>query len=325
MDKLNVVYVIVSSGEDFFCKQLLISILSLRYRMENKVNIILLTESSTKEYLETGKNKILDLIDELVEQKLDDKYSAGAKSRILKTIMRNVINGDFLYIDCDTVICENLESIKFFQHSCAVLDNHQSVNKEINEFKICVRNAEKMGYSVGYQGKHMNSGVIWCKDDNVTRNFFENWYKLWLQGYDNGIYIDQLSFNEVNNRMDGVIHEMEGIWNCQLRYGIRFLAEAKILHYFASNMNDGCKYGYYLTNKKFLNELKINEEIPERFVKIIISPRCAFGTPIIEDINSENYIIINSNVGALCRIILKRTPQFFDLFNRFLGYFKKDR
>ena len=131
---LKVVYVLVSDLKDYFYEQMLISIASLRYRMDS-VNIILLTEQVTGQLLKEKKAEVYSLVDRVVIHKVNGAFNMAEKSRILKTKMRNSIEGDFLYIDCDTVVCENLEQITELKCTGAVLDNHQLVNKEIYEFR----------------------------------------------------------------------------------------------------------------------------------------------------------------------------------------------
>ncbi len=321
---LKVVYVLVSDLKDYFYEQMLISIASLRYRMDS-VNIILLTEQVTGQLLKEKRAEVYSLVDRVVIHKVDGAFNMAEKSRILKTKMRNIIEGDFLYIDCDTVVCENLEQITEIKCTGAVLDNHQLVNREIYEFRPVVKRAEIMGYSCGYQDKHFNTGVMWCKDDPETHQFCDLWHRLWLEGYKKGILYDQLSLNEANNRMGGRLQELNGEWNCQLRYGLPYLAEAKIIHYFASNfsVNSERTFAYLLTDPVYLKAIRKERGIPDIVNKMIEKPRSAFHYAIIVDTGSLNYILMNSNMGALLRFLYRKHKKIFIKTDRILEATRK--
>ena len=325
IDKLKVVYVLVSNDQDFFCEQLLISILSLRHRMSD-VYICLLTEEKTHKTLVGNRKEVLSLVDDVNIQQLSDNYSMAEKSRILKTMMRDVIEGDFLYIDCDTVICDSLQCITRIEKTSAVLDNHQKVNESIYEFASAINNAKKMGYSVGYHNMHYNGGILWCKDNTETRNFFKTWNQLWFEGNKKNILADQMSLNECNFRMNGFIHELEGVWNCQLRFGIPYLADAKIIHYFASNFNkyNERKFGYLLTDCEYFQQMK-NGEIPDKVKDIINNPKAAFNYSIIIDVENPDYLIISSNIGKFQRYIFRKHNFLFSKIDKVLGVLNKWR
>ncbi|MCR5766190.1 MAG: hypothetical protein K6G09_09485 [Treponema sp.] len=57
----------------------------------------------------TGPRAVLkDAVDELKVLTLDEKFTPMLRSRYLKTVMRNVIDGDFLYMDSDIAIVGDL-------------------------------------------------------------------------------------------------------------------------------------------------------------------------------------------------------------------------
>lgn len=79
---LKVVYVLVSDLKDYFYEQMLISIASLRYRMDS-VNIILLTEQVTGQLLKEKKAEVYSLVDRVVIHKVNGAFNMAEKSRIL--------------------------------------------------------------------------------------------------------------------------------------------------------------------------------------------------------------------------------------------------
>lgn len=324
---LTVVYVLVSTEKDYFYEQFLVSLTSLRYRM-SEVNVILLIEQDTNQYIQTKHKEINELVEQIIVHELPAEYSMVARSRILKTMMRQLVNGDFLYIDCDTVICSSLEDIQKVQYSSAVLDNHCEVTEQIVEFIPVMKRAERFGFSVGYQNKHFNGGVLWCKDDKKTREFFEQWNMTWNETYKKGIMIDQLSFNEVNNRMEGTFSEISGEWNCQLRYGLPYLSDAKIIHYFASNFNNNlseAQFAYKFTKGEILIKVRECGKVPDDVFQLIKKPRGAFEQAIIIGAKSVNYYMIKSYLAGALRRLYRKHPKLFARLNSIAGKMKKGK
>lgn len=324
---LTVVYVLVSTEKDYFYEQFLMSVTSLHYQMK-EVNVVLLVEQDTNKYIQEKHSEIKELVDQIIIQKLPVECSMAVRSRMLKTSMRNLIDGDFLYIDCDTVICSPLDTIQSLQYSSAVLDNHYKVTEQIVEFGAVIKRAEQFGFSVGYNGNHFNSGVLWCKDDDLTREFFGRWNEIWNETCSQGVMIDQLSFNEVNNQMNGAIAEMEGEWNCQLRYGLPYLKDAKIIHYFASNLgskNQELKFACEFTSHELWKKIRNHGRITDEIYNMLCEPKRAFKNAIIVEIKTENYYIINSNIVAIVRAFYRRWPKTFWKIDSILGKMRRKK
>lgn len=320
---LQVVYVLVCNEKNYFYEQFLISFTSLKFQMKN-VDIKVLTDQDTYNYLMNEHPEIRNQINCLIPYNMSKQYNMAARSRILKMKMRKLIQGDFLYIDCDTLICESLEEICEIPYSSAVLDNHSTVDDHLQNFKSVIKRANQFSFSVGFKNCHYNSGVLWCKDNIETRRFFDNWYCLWKETYQKGVIADQLSFNEINNRMNGVFKEMDGRWNCQIRFGIPFLAEAKIIHYFASNKSKVVerKFSYYFTDENIYKDIREKQFISEHIQELIEKPKNAFQKADLVEICTPNYYIINSNIGALFRMVYRKFPHFFWCMDNVLGVFR---
>lgn len=322
---LRVVYILVSGEKDYYYEQFLISATSLKYRMYN-VEIVLLTEQYTNKYIQKNHKEVNAIADRIIVYEMAKDYNIVARSRVLKTKMRELIEGDFLYIDCDTVICDNLEDIGGIEHSSAVLDCHSLLSEKLYEFGPVKERAENFQFSPGYKNQHFNSGVIWCKDDERTRDFFSHWHDTWFETYKQGIISDQLSFNEVNHEMRGAIVAMEGIWNCQIKYGVQYLAKAKIIHYFATNINCGIqekKFAYKLADVKAWKQVKERNGIPNEIMKLLYNPKDAFEKALLIEVDTANYHILNSNIGGLIRWLYRKHSNLYRMIDAFGSKLKK--
>jgi hypothetical protein len=258
-------YVLVSNENDFFLEQLLVSITSLRLKTPD-ASVLVMTDDITALTL-TGKRAALYSIAEVKSFNLPSELNNLRRSRWLKTTMRQHINGDFLYIDCDTVIAADLSDINDLAINLgAVPDQHTHVNEHPLRKRFYTLD-KILGFSSAIDMNiHFNGGILFCKDVLVTHNFFEEWHKLWLYSISKNIEVDQPSLNQTNVNFEGIITELDGKWNCQIEFsGLQYLLEAKIIHYFTSNRN---KKPFVPANDSFLKSIKrtgqVSPEIKER-------------------------------------------------------------
>jgi len=273
---IKYLYVLVSNEADYYLEQLLMSITSLRIHTPDAF-VSLLIDDTTEEGLKDKRKNILNLVNELKSIKIDSRFNKKARSRWLKTSMRKHIEGDFLFIDCDTIISEDLSDIENLNMDLgAALDGHapwQDLHAKDNN-----QNVDKMlGFSASFTSdKCFNSGVIFCRDISICHKFFDEWHGLWLYCFEKGVLIDQPSFNQVILLMGNSVIELDGKWNCQiLAIGmLKYLHIAKIIHYFSSIQKK--KHPYLLANQDVFEKVKKTIVINQEIKNMLMNPRYLF-------------------------------------------------
>ena len=239
---LKFVYVLVSTENDFIVEQTLVSIHSLRmYNPKAYVSIVL--DKVTLEGLSDTRAKIKEYANEIITPDVPDGLSAMQKSRYIKTSIREIVEGDLLYIDNDTVILGNLDGL-------------ENLTCDVGAVEIPFRgykgNNNRHSMLNGYQritGKdieedtridiYLNGGVILAKDTKPAHDFFAKWHELWWKsstrlGYDK----DQPDMWKANKMLGNMIEKLDWEYNCMAINQIcalQFLNEAKIFHYFSSS------------------------------------------------------------------------------------------
>lgn len=232
--KTKIVYVLVSTERDIYLEQAYISMLSLRHHDPN-AHIVLVVDTQTHNSLVGQRKKKAQLVDELVKVDLPNNLTAQQRSRMLKTSVRNLIEGDFLFIDCDTIITKSLEEIDNCKYDIAACqDSHSSFDK--NPYRnMCLAHGKILGWPIEKELVYFNSGVIYVKDNQKTRNFYHKWNDIWQEGSHKGVNMDQPSFAKTNYLMGHCVQILDDVWNCELKHGIKFLKDAKIVHYLCTN------------------------------------------------------------------------------------------
>jgi hypothetical protein len=274
---MKYLYVLVSDASDYYLEQALLSITSLRLQMPNAF-ISLLTDDITELNLIGRREGILKLINELKSITIDEKFNKKARSRWLKTSMRMHITGDFLYIDNDTIIADDLSSIDNIDADIAAVLNDHIYLSEFVKARLHRMNAyyKKLGFINFSSWKYFfNGGVILCRDNKTGHEFFREWHRLWLLNFELGNVTDQQSLNQVNFSMNNVIREIDGIWNCQILNdgALRFLHYAKIIHYFSTQP---AEKAFLLANKEYIKSIKETGVIDDKTKELLKNPKSLF-------------------------------------------------
>jgi len=225
----KIVYVLVSEEADYYYEMLLLSLYSLRiYHPKDIVEIVM--DDTTYWRLVEKKAPVLDDVTPIVVS-IPSEYTQMQRSRYLKTRLRQIVKGDFLFLDGDTLICDSLKDIDKTNADIAMVPDGNRIlrHNDINQIELC----EKSGFGSLDCEPYYNSGVVFCRDCHSTDKLYESWHYYWRQAVQNGVSNDQPALCQANSNLDYPIQELNGIWNYQLldSSAKRFSKHSKILHY----------------------------------------------------------------------------------------------
>ena len=104
---LKFVYALISCEKDYYAEQALISMYTLRLHNRD-AHITWVADEETLKSLEKGnRHPIKDFVDEYVTVNPPTGCTPTQKSRFIKTSLRQNVEGDFLYLDNETVIVDS--------------------------------------------------------------------------------------------------------------------------------------------------------------------------------------------------------------------------
>ena len=272
---MKFLYILTSVNEDLYYEQIYLSITSLLlYNPE--AFIVLLTDDITVRSLTGPRSKILELVKECKVISLPTEQSKKVRSRLLKTNMRNLIEGKFLYLDCDTVVLSPIEIPDDWSFNIGAVKNlHFSNVKDSPIYPILNYFAKKCDINIS-SGDYFNSGVLYVRDNIKTRDFFSHWHKLYIKYLEeNDVEVDQLSLYKCNSDYGGAINEIPGEWNWQVGFGINHMCGAKVMHTFSSVTHQFHNI-HFLKRKDFYLGIKNGLYEESDIFKIIYNARSCF-------------------------------------------------
>lgn len=276
--KTPILYVLTSSESDLYLEELWVSLFSLHY-FNKEVTVKVLSDKPTAERIKANP-ELLAMIDELYPVDVPEEYPAKERSRFIKTNIRNLIDGDFLFIDTDTVICAPLDevdslpvkNIGMVPELHGPFKNHLTYNYTVADTKrIFDTDTSDSPY-------WFNSGCMLVRDNNFTHEFFAKWQENWkysaFQKYNSS---DQRALLKTDHDYGYIIECIPDVYNAQIAMSIKWFYEAKIIHfwhfrkYFTPNMDFSPFFGHQI-----YRELKARGTIDKEIANSILHCKSAF-------------------------------------------------
>ena len=182
------------------------------------------------------------------------------RNRFVKTSLRSVISGPFLFLDSDILVRGDLSPIFEIDadiagarnHSCEIL-KEQSGDKD-QEILVA------MNWQVSDK-VYINGGVIFYNDTQEAKQFAESWHKKWLQAYNiHKRYRDQPAINASLFDTHLKVHILDNKYNAQIEPSVKVAWDAKIWHYyFSGESNLFTQYEFVLSKEEFQNNPNLAE------------------------------------------------------------------
>ena len=250
--KTKLLYILVSSEADLYLEQAFVAVSSAR-KYHPTAEIVLLTDTATAEGME-GRGAIGKafeaLFSSVVVAPLDPSLPPMLRSRLLKTGMRSYVEGDFLFIDADTVVARPLDDIDAVEAPLAACRDLHSVFAAHPHRTATVNICRKLGFDATGIADYFNSGVLLVKDTPENHRFFEAWQQYYTEGYAKGVKADQPSLAQTLFSLGVKMALLKDEWNCEVQNGVRYLRDAYIVHYMVTNVGSGPQDQLFLLNRR---------------------------------------------------------------------------
>ena len=293
--KTQIVYVLVSSENDVFLEELWVSVWSLRqYEPDVIVNVVV--DESTEKRVNANV-ELMALITNVVVADVPPQYTPKERSREIKTRIRELIKGDFFYIDTDTVICKPL----------AVIDNCESDVAGIPDSNVFLKDnpfaggmigsvKEIFGSDVSNCKYLINGGVIYAKDNEVAHELFRRWNRNWTYScFTKGNSQDQPALWQSDHEMGSVIKLLPDVYNSQVAMSLQYFAEAAIVHFLHMNFIPDQSYSPYLSLKIY-RDIKDAGTLTPEIKDLIINCKSSF-VPFTMPVGRDQLLFLFTNMG----------------------------
>lgn len=293
--KTQIVYVLVSSEKDVFLEELWASAWSLRqYEPDVPVNVVV--DKPTAKRVRANA-ELMTLITNVVVADVPEKYTPKERSREIKTRIRELIKGDFFYIDTDTVICKSLCEIDNYEYDVAGIPDSNVFLKD-NPFGGGMIASVKgiFGSDISNCEYLINGGVIYAKDNEIAHELFRRWNKNWTYScFDKGNSQDQPALWQSDHEMGNVIKLLPDVYNCQVAMSLQYFADAAIVHFLHMNYIQDQSYSPYLSLKIY-KDIKAAGTLTPEIKNLIINCKSSFA-PLTMPVGRDQLLFLFTSMG----------------------------
>lgn len=257
---MKVVYVLSSDNTDFYYEQLITSIYSLKLHNPD-VECHVLCDQTTYDTLTEARETIKSKATVTVVD-VPQTLSKMQKSRFIKTSLRNLIDGDYLFLDTDTVVYGDVTTITNVDCEMAAALDRCTIGIVSPVVK---QNRKELGWNNEDMVPDFNTGVLYVKDTENTRALYAKWHNLWNIGLEAKQWAkDQMAFVEAINGTDELVKEIGDEWNYQISQHINAsLDNAVVVHYYGFTKN------LSYPNKFDFNNIKSTGEVTDKTITAI--------------------------------------------------------
>lgn len=325
---MKYVYVLTSTPNDLYYEQALMSVYSLKKHNPDAIIYILVDNKTRESFTKENKRTVLkEYAAKIITVDFEENVLNVDRSRLIKTSIPDYVEGSFLYIDCDTIVCDNLSDIeKEDAVTAGVLDGHVMLNEHIHKNYFLKRD-KKLGFSgTKALNANINGGLILAKAETPeqiteTKELFKSWNEIWkYSAYVKHDKHDQSALNEANYRTGLKMKLLDGKWNCQPSHGgLAFLKDAKIIHYYSSEFSGKNYVPYYkLADKELLLRIKEAGDLPDDIKQMIDEAKFQFNS--VHIINDSRIIsIMQSPLTFTLADIKTHLPWLFNILESICG------
>jgi hypothetical protein len=157
------------------------------------------------------------------------------RNRYVKTRLRLLLTGPFLFLDSDTVVRKPLQAIIQHKADIAAAPNHSSDIRSEQIWSVDQSIIDSMGWTISTP--YVNGGVIWYADSEAAHKCSLFWHEKWMLSVSQtGEYRDQPAFNySLSELPDVKLHVLGHEFNAQLKMKPSLARTACIWHTYSSD------------------------------------------------------------------------------------------
>lgn len=328
----KIVYVTVSRNSDCYLEMTWVSAWSAKFYNPD-AHITFVADKDTVDGIYSSyRRDFFKLVDEIIPIEIPGDLTNMEKSRWLKTNLRNLVTGDYLFIDSDTIVTGDLSLVDDFKCQLGMVLNWQiklSEGPYLDEMRPLLKNI--FNYIGPYDDNYFNSGVMYCKDTYSVKKIYDEWHENWKLSNNAGWKYDQLGLYKAQLDNPGVIEELDGIYNCQITVALKSLYKAKIVHFFSADNTTFTPFKRKETYMGIKSDGGLSDELKNQ---IVHCKECFYGPTLIQDKGAIYFCL--QPAYSLLHVIYDRFPSIFKVLNnvsllliktikKIKGYAKKRR
>lgn len=226
------VYVITCKGRDNYSAMTRVSVASLRATNPG-IKIAIICDEGSATAMRACDDPLLDEVDALSEFEAPEA-NAVYINRYLKSKLRNLVEGQYLFLDSDMLIRGDLRPLFAYTTDIAGAPNRSKADPTQQYLQGEKDIITTMGWTVR-NDLYLNGGLMLANDTPRARAFADAWHSYWLRSVSKTrSYRDQPALNAAIHDTGVGLGAVPREYNTQFSREPSLVPEARIWHYYAS-------------------------------------------------------------------------------------------
>ena len=203
-------------------------------RVHPDARLVLLTDEPTPARVRQSCPRLLDLFDRVVSVPLSYP-EPRTRSFYIKTRMRDLIDGDFVFLDTDTLPVRPFGDVfgKAWDVAAVQDRNHHCPVRPVRPHWEAPR-LTRLGWDVRLRW-YFNTGVLFWRDTPAARRLGAAWHARWLEELAKLDDFDQLAFNVAAHDTATDVLELPPAYNAMVTVHPVHARGARVYHFFTVN------------------------------------------------------------------------------------------
>jgi hypothetical protein len=232
-ERVKLVYVLTSNGEDPYADMALVSMLSVDLS-NPAITTVLLVDAQSMESLQRNRHQILQLCDSIITVDTPPG-SAVFRSRWMKTQVGRFVHGAVIYLDADTLARKPIDWPKHFDSTFGAVADAPGMAPSEDPLRLQL--SQRLGWDPS--STYFNSGFFYYLSSPGMDRFFELWHSLWQDTRGSTNFKDQPSFNAAISLADFRAQELPATFNHQITLSWEECQRSTIWHFWESSRMSG--------------------------------------------------------------------------------------
>ena len=228
----KIVYAVTSSGKDIYSVMTRISVATVRLSCPGSWVVLTCDEGSARA-MEQTQDPLLKEVDEVIVVPTPEG-DATYRNRHIKTRVRTLVAGEFLFMDSDTIVRGDLSTLAGIHGDIAAAPNHSADSLDGQIWDEDRAHLDTMDWTFG--NTYFNGGFIFFRDTVAARALGSEWHDRWMAGFrKTGRANDQPAFNAAIAALDIRVEKLPHRYNAQFTMNRSSASEALVWHYYSTD------------------------------------------------------------------------------------------
>lgn len=227
----TICFVLATKNLGLYADMAAVAALAVR-RLHPEARIILVTDEPTACAIHHRNHPLAKIVSEIIAHQTGTELPS-VSSRHLRTILRQLVKGDYLYMDADAIAVRPLDRGWPGEADLAMARdrNQRSITR------LALPCVEKLRAKLAWDfrmDRYLNAGVMFVRDTPGAHAFYAEWHRRWEQALSLGIWQDQFSLNSASTTEIATIAILPDRDNWVTHSMAMLRGRARIFHFFAS-------------------------------------------------------------------------------------------